>query len=531
MSNKIVFSSLEYIKSIIFSFDTKHSNHTVDTLTVLSVGYILLPNLLFFVGWFKWSIAALLTVATILIYLDFSKKTAWKRPTKTIQYGLYLLVALAWCYFGGIGHFSYANSDWLVRDALYGDLIWGQWPAAYATENGVLLSLRSAIGYFLIPAYFSSFFGLQYADVLLYIWTVIGLTLFICLLPFSTLTAYKKIIALCIVILFSGMDIVGILITTGSTPIFPLRLAWWTSFHYPSLTAQLFWAPNHVLPLWIGSALFFRHWGKKDIIKIGLLYAPLTLIWTPFASIALFPFFLFASLPHINFSTIRSSTLYILYCILIATPVISFLISGSSEISSKTGIEHAGEEKFLQTYLLFILVSFFILALFLSVRLTHSFGLFGLSVIILLILPFLFLGPSNDLNLRVSAPPLIFLMLLTINTTLEPEESLKISKPSSLPLIIVLCLGAVTPIHEIWRGMKWPNKPANYNNSLAETQNNGQLPSHYVMNSESTYIKNLLKSPKKIPMPHERISLGNISLQKFQDESTNSVEGEKHHDM
>ena len=504
MSNKIIFPSLEHIKNIICSFDTKHSNHSVDTLTVLAVGYVLLPNLFFFVGWFKWSIAALLTVATVLIYLDFSKKTAWKRQKKTFQYGLYLLVALAWCYFSGIGHFSYANSDWLVRDAIYGDLIWGQWPAAYATENGVLLSLRSAIGYFLIPAYFSSFFGLQYADILLYIWTVIGLTLFISLLPFDTLSTHKKIVALSIVILFSGMDIVGILITTGSMPIFPLRLAWWTSFHYPSLTAQLFWAPNHALPLWIGSALFFRHWGKIDIIKVGLIYAPLTLIWTPFASIALFPFFLFASLPHINFSTIRSSTPYILYCILIATPVFSFLISGSGEIASNTGIEHAGKVNFLQTYFLFILVSFFILATFLSSRLTHSFGLFGLSVIILLILPFVFLGPSNDLNLRASAPPLIFLMLLTINTTLEPDGSLKTSKSSSLPLIIVLCLGAVTPIHEIWRGIKWSNKPANYNNSLAETQTNGQLPSHYVMNSENTYIKNLLKTPKKIPLPSER---------------------------
>ena len=55
------------------------------------------------------------------------------------------------------------------------------------------------------------------------------------------------------------------------------------------------WAPNHAIPIWLISTLFYRHWGHASWPALFLVMLPLTVIWTPFAAAAILPFLLLAS--------------------------------------------------------------------------------------------------------------------------------------------------------------------------------------------------------------------------------------------
>jgi hypothetical protein len=243
------------MRRIFFSYDTLHSNRSLDFLTAIAVSYVALPNLIFLFGWLEFPIATILGICTLIaIHQLFSRSIfSWSSSAKAV---LIIAIATAWCSFGGAGHFSYANVDWHVRDAVYGDLIYSHWPPAYTLEASPGLVLRSAFGYFLPPSLVSSYLGVTTADICLFIWTVIGAAIFLSLLPIDYSRPIRALALATIVIMFSGMDILGILLTTGEWPLFPLRLEWWTAFSYSSLSGQLFWAPNHCLPIWIGTALF-----------------------------------------------------------------------------------------------------------------------------------------------------------------------------------------------------------------------------------------------------------------------------------
>ncbi|MBK7955613.1 MAG: hypothetical protein IPK02_17575 [Candidatus Accumulibacter sp.] len=201
------------------------------------------------------------------------------------------MTSCAWSAFGGGSHFMHANPDWQIRDAVLGDLINFDWPVHYSlSSQGSALILRSAIGFFLPPALFGKIFGLAHLDLAVYVWTAAGVLIFLLLLPLPRRGGWRLTVALFVVIFFSGMDFLGVVIATESMPIFPLRLEWWVPLSYPSLTNQLLWAPNHCLPIWIATLLYFRHRHGAEFLRIMVAALPLTLIWTPFAVIGLLPF-------------------------------------------------------------------------------------------------------------------------------------------------------------------------------------------------------------------------------------------------
>jgi hypothetical protein len=125
----------------------------------------------------------------------------------------------------------FANPDWLVRDAVLADLTYSDWPPSYqpfATASTTCCVPRSA----------SSCRSRRWASCSAWNgchgWSTpgphAGTVIFLLLLPLPGRLGGRLLAALAIVILFSGMDILGILIVHGQWPIFPLRLEWWTRF-------------------------------------------------------------------------------------------------------------------------------------------------------------------------------------------------------------------------------------------------------------------------------------------------------------
>lgn len=323
----------------------------------------------------------------------------------------------------------------------------------------------------------------------------------------------RLLAALAIIVAFSGMDVLGILLIHGHYPVFPLRLEWWsdfafrTSFSYSSLTGQLIWAPNHALPMWIGTALFYRHWKHPDFPVLLCLLLPLLPLTTPFALPGLAPFAVLALVVHFldtgrwpraPLAVIAPAVLVLLLLARLQT-----LDIGSIVVAGAGAVEPAAAGNFLafaKNYLAFVLMEFALLALTLFPLLKHSRGIFLLAMGMLFLLPLATLGPSNDLLLRVSTPSLVLLAILTMRALTFGNES----NPARRAVIAaMLCVGAHTPFNEAARAILWPAWQPDYTRTLVDVQQ-GHLPAHYIGRLSDPVLGAVLRSPALVPGRDQR---------------------------
>jgi hypothetical protein len=478
-----------------------------DGLTFCALAYLAIPNLIFVLGWFSPLPAFVLCAAALFLVARQSWSTLGAHaPGPTRATLLWTgMVSCAWSAFGGGSHFMYANLDWVVRDALLGDLIRFDWPIHYLTATNQALVLRSAIGFFLPPALFGKIFGFAYIDLAIYAWTALGVQIFLLLLPLPKQGQWRIGIALIIVVFFSGMDFLGQLITTGWLPMFPLRLEWWVPISYPSFSAQLLWAPNHCLPIWICTALYLRHRQHEESLSVSAVALPMSLIWTPFAAIGLLPFVILSALNHLHtwgWRRVPWST--ILAAITYSLPIGLFLLIDFSRIEAVTPLTPSPQtatyplQAFsLDTYFLFVSCEFLLLGLVLAPHIRHARTEFWLAIALLLAIPLVRLGPSNDFGLRLSAPALVILLAACLRMLLAQPASVK-SLTGCLTITFLL-VGAPTAVHELWRAATFPRTPADYRTTLAERQ--GGLPApHYVGHLDRYLLRSWLKPSAASPL-------------------------------
>lgn len=486
--------------------DTNVSLRPLDAVSMAALFYLALPLLVFLTGWLKPAYAA---VAVALLGYHLRRSLSWSgiqwRTAPPLGYLLAVVaLAAAWTAFGGAGHFFHANVDWQVRDGVYGDLIRGGWPVSYAVEDGVHRLLRSAIGYFLPPAGLAKLIGLQSADILLWLWTLAGATLFLLLLPVPWRVSPGVLALLLVAVLFSGMDALGVVLTAGYWPIFPLRIEWWVPLSYSSITGMLYWAPNHALPLLVSSALFFRHWRHPDFFAFAIVMVLAGLIWTPFVLPALAPFLVLLVIDRRRAGVSWSVLLrHLALPALVAWPIVRFLTLDLGQLGTDAAPEPGAltmprsTEGFLSgTYAPFVLMEFAILAALLHLRLRHSLATFRVAVAVLFLLPFLSVGPAHDILLRFSTPALVMLLLLTLVVLQEPWQSWRDARS---PLLVVLLVGSVTPIHEIWRGATWRHTPPDYAACNLVERLRGNMPTHYVGRLAAADLAHLLREPQLSP--------------------------------
>ncbi|MBN8517254.1 MAG: hypothetical protein J5X22_15435 [Candidatus Accumulibacter sp.] len=489
----------------LLSHDRDNSVRPLDSLSIAVLAYLALPNFIFFIGWLRWPFAfffSLLLACSVGTAIDW-RQVVWRWPYRS-SVGLTLVTAaLVWCAFGGAGHFVAAAIDWQARDAVLGDLTYGDWPVSYAFREGVHYILRSAIGYFLPAALLAKALGIQVVDLALYLWTALGTTLFLHSLPLPQRLGLRLLLLLLLVVLFSGMDLLGALTYWGEWPEFPVRLEWWTRFSYPSLSGQLFWAPNHALPIWLGAALFYRHWQNPAFLPFALLLGALLLLWTPFALLGLTPFFLLSVLQYGVSRNQRISLTPLMTTILVMAWMGRFLTLNIDDIPATSSLQQAGAAKgFLSSYLVFILLEFGALSLLLASRLRHSHGILWISMATLSLLPLGVFGPSNDLLLRVSTPSLIMLLILTL-TLFQPGNSPPADGSRPWLIVAMLSIGAFTPFHEFGRAVIVRRWPPNYERTLVDQQH-GSFPPHYIGRLDRADVRLLLRDPAIVPSSTQR---------------------------
>lgn len=491
------------------AIDEVHSTHAPDGITAATLIYLALPNLIFLAGWLRPVAAIPMLALTLLAMIQFLRREdmRWRVPQSTGACVMIILVAFAWASLGGAGHFFYANPDWLMRDKVLGDLTFSDWPPAYSVAEGQLHILRTSMGLFLPAAIVGKLAGIGSVDLALYCYTAVGCSLFLLLLPLPTRPGRLLFGLLLVTIFFSGMDFLGAVLVTGSPPIFPLRIEWWVPLCYPSFTGQIYWAPNHAIPLLLLAALFYRHWGQSAWPALFLILLPMTVIWTPFAVAGILPFVGLATLRWFargqRWADARITVWQLIAAVLTTWLTVRLMTLDIEAMPNAPGREVAqNPDSRILDYLLFILMEFAVLALLLARNLRHSHGLFWLSCIVLTLLPLHGYGPTNDTMLRLSIPGLVFLLAIALDQ-IQHWASQRTFPASTWAIGFILLIGANTPFNEMWRAYSFKRIAPDYEQSLVEFHWNTEPP-HYVGRLDRSDLIAVLRTPTQVPKAAER---------------------------
>jgi hypothetical protein len=475
------------------------------------VAYLTLPLLLFIAGWLQpWVAIPLLACVGLSLVPLIAALPAAKGPIESLKREQILIavgVATVWTVFGGTGHFLFANADWHVRDAVLHDLVVSPWPVGYGSLGAKESLLRAPVAYFLPAALIGKFTSLSVAHFAMAAWTAFGASLFL-MQVFSLLPRRIGVMfaAAAIIVLFSGLDIVGLLVNYG--PRFrenwniALHLEWWANnYQYSSMTTQLFWVPNHALGGWLTIGLLSRgRVGTKfdAILPIVVVAAAL---WSPLTAVGMVPFVLLKA-----FSDMRAEHSWKLLnpgawgpAAIVGVVIAGYLTLDPGSIPKGWSVD-AGRTGFLaetSMKLQFFLIEAGLIGIaLLSLRRSRE---VLLALAILAILPFAYFGPGNDLVMRASIPSLVVLAITCCLVLLGGGQESTKTLGKRLVLTTLLLVGAVTAVQEFARAILLPAWPINLQATLIEA-NCGSYPPHYVARLDQGPVSRLLRPPHALPV-------------------------------
>lgn len=478
----------------------------LDRLELAALAYLLAPMLLFCWGWWRWPVALLISgLLAVTAFAVVSRHQRGDRPLGVALWGALAAMAVVWVGSSGLLGGLPLNDDWSVRMVVLRDLTLGAWPVGYGELAGGEAVLRFSMGYYLIPAGLGAWLGgVEVARLLLGLWTALGVLLFFALVVECWPSRRPVVVAalVAVLVLFSGMDILGFLLGKARSPELGEHIEWWGPWlQYSSQTTLLFWAPNHALPGWLGAALIWRH------REAGLALAPAALLllagalWSPLACVGLLPLLALATLRqqplrHWLRELLRPAVLAVLPLLALLAVFVSFGIV--SEVLPAERRELAAVAAAYASWyqlICFALLEWGLLACALLAAGPRRQGwVFWAACALLLVLPLLRFGPGNDLLMRGGIAPVTLLTLCVVRALGDAALPARLRTA----VVLMLVVGAFTPAQELWRqtqeGSRWPDK----GRSMGSYHGHAW---HYVGRLERGWLVSLLRAPQPLPAP------------------------------
>jgi hypothetical protein len=474
-----------------------------------AIAYIILPLFVFVIGWFEWWAAVIFVVlcAYAVRSLFIRRQGSFRVPLTSQQIAIAVVVGCAWTVLGGTDHLLFANADWHIRDAVLHDLVISPWPVGYGLHEGKETLLRAPLGYYLPAALIGKLTSVPTAHIALLAWTAMGTVLF--LMQVISLVENRVsagLLAVGVVILFSGADFVGSLLNWGPRFLMqwdlPMHIEWWAgSYQYSSMTTQLFWVPNHALGGWLIIALLYRCDATADLEPFLPILMVAAALWSPLTAVGLLPFVVWrAGVDIFKRHSLRLLDPRIwLPALLVGLAVSAYLLLAAGTVprgSTLAGME-SGDAimSVLRQMQFFILEAGLIgLAIFLIRPSTELI----VALVVLAILPAVYLGPGNDLVMRGSIPALTVLAINAILALLDKTPQSNVLRKKAF-LVGLLLIGAMTPIAEISRALIFPVWPINVRATLIGADCGGFAP-HYVANLSGQAITHFLRQPNRLAL-------------------------------
>jgi hypothetical protein len=424
--------------------------------------YLTIPFIIFCMGWLRLSIA--IPVIVILVWVLWqllSRNQEIQTESYPLRSTFYVLLFTGlWVFLSGVGGYAFQNWDHHWRNAVLRDLITYSWPVVYSSpQRGPITMLVYYVGYWLPAALAGRLLGWNFANLILFLWTWLGVLLTVLHLNLKLKTSLFK--AALLLIFFSGMDSLGSLFFVSEYPTLwpPIQHLeiWAGNLQYSAFTTQLFWVFNQAVPAWLCIALILESNSlpseiQKQASGLQNILAQKTFIWSlcfffaPLASIGLLVYLSIdwlEQIPKIIKTRLEGFRFDLLFASILVV-LISYLFFSSNTAAQERGLQSLA----LKDVFVFFLLEGGILWLLLAPRLWRD-PRWAVTGIMLFIMPFIQLGNGRDFVMRASIAPLFYLM------TMSGETIFQKSSPRVLlfTIYVLLLIGALTPLYEINRSV------------------------------------------------------------------------------
>ena len=441
-------------------------NFNSQMLFKISYGYLALPLFIFICSWLNYFCAVPLAILFLLaLYKIYrGKSTAsleWKLDDKAAV--TFAVLASIWCFFAGIGYFYYQSFDYHFRNAVFRDLLTYDWPVFYDKANTPMVYY---MGFWLVPALLgklsalfvqSAYWNFYIANLFLLIYAVFGTVLIFAHLSLA-LKSYswkKSVLIALLFILFSGLDLIGIIFFRTQAQPFVVHLDGWATFmQYSSFSTAMFWVFNQFIPIALITLLVFN---ERNIQNFGFLIV-LALFFSPYPTVSLGIFMLAYAFQQFIQSTQKNNFLLtqifsipnIIGVFWLLPMCILYFMTNSDGIDR---LWYIFDQTSPWRLLIFLLLEFLLYALIIAP--TYKKHLFFItSVILLCFIPFFRLDQQNNFCMRASLPPLIILAVYIFRFIFVKEQK----RLAKILLLLLLFIGTATPAFEFFRGIYFVQK-------------------------------------------------------------------------
>ncbi|MBF0297665.1 MAG: hypothetical protein HQK51_03035 [Oligoflexia bacterium] len=489
-------------------------------LEIFSVIYILIPNFIFFSCWPQIPIAIFLTLLLVIssflviknLYNDSNNDNTQNKYQQKFETNLptifiCLIGIILWVYFSGIGGFYFQNGDYEKHNAIFYDLANFDWPLTYLSPASLTSDLSTQkfpmvyyFGYYLTPTLIEKFTSLAIHEWFILIWSIVGISLVF--LWIVKLTNKFTILSLIFMIFFSGLDLIGYILYKGHLPTsFSEHIEYWTwVWQFSSNTTMLNWVPHQIIPAWILTPyIIHRVFEKKDISDVFFI-SSMSLMWTSFISIGLFPFVVIGSLLYFNKKVFSFQN--IIAAIFIVPILALFFISVDSHVTHGWVMNIHPKLKFYLWVPIFIFLEIGIYYLFIYKKIIaitkNDFKKYSYVIIAFLSLItvlFYHYGEFNDLGMRASIPALCILQIFLWRHL--PPLKIWYRSISCYIFFLLFIIGAAAPLMEMIRSHTNPQFYIPYISLPYWGRKHIHLTSQYFGKGDSFFFKYIAKQPNE----------------------------------
>ncbi len=405
----------------------------------ITLAYILVPGIIFAMGWMRWYWAVPIMLVWIWLARGafFSERSFRASDTRRIRPGehIFLVVLAAYVtYAAGVGGFVGQCQNYVGWEnlKLY-DLIVHSWPVVYAKKEAFYCYY---FGYYLPIAAITRLAGnIHLAEYFSFLWAWTGVTL--CMYWIFVLMQVKRAWMVVIFVLTGtlaaaftffntleprflrfGEDIAYpyVFISTwwtGNRPLLDTGVPYHCSLHYASTMTTMAWAPYHYISgILLPAMIWYRIGLRRTFSGVPLTLAA-AIIWSPFVVIGLLPVVLYGVVKYLK-NVFNTDTF------LAAASALPFLLYFSAHSTSEEMVSgfiwNCGSRWWLN-YLAFVSVEVGIFALLIIAQKKYHLSLTDrtlvvIHVVALLLIPLFYLGFYNDFSVKVGIVPLFFLVLV-----------------------------------------------------------------------------------------------------------------------
>lgn len=409
---------------------------TLTKFLIASLIYLVLPVLIFFVGYLKpiWAILfSAVTIACSILLIRNAKVTdqvplASDERSVTVKISCFLFLipfVLILVFLGGIGEFSWCLADHNVRYAVLNDLVEYKWPIIYdfSTQHNPAVAEalgdgRAAFAYYfifwMVPALIGKAFGILAARIAICLWSALGLIL----IALGAMLLYGKqskflFVAL---MLFAGFDIFPYLYQQfsgfGST-----WEDWTLHFRVVGNFYQIMNVFNQSIPGWLITVLLLLCANSRNLGFMGSLM----FCYSPWAAIGLLPMCivkLFADNRGLDRKKVIRNIITVGN---LAAPVIFFVCFAPLYLANSNARYDSGliwkfydnKTNMIIDYIAYCVFEFGIWALIIFKKYKKE-PMFYAAIATLMILPVYKMTGTNDLLMRGSMAPLFTIALFAV---------------------------------------------------------------------------------------------------------------------